>query len=102
MNHCFFANEAFLLAMDPHTRYIKREIVMSVNGSGTVKQLCIMFSRHGLPSVIVTDNAKCFCYSEVATFLKINDIKHITSPPRHPELDSITETGVKVVTVLLR
>jgi hypothetical protein len=102
LDHFFFEQQAFLLAMDPLTKYIECELVRSVNGSDTVEALSMMFSRQGLPSVIVTDNATSFCCSDMTTFLKINNIKHITSPPRHPESNSMGEAGVKVIKGLLR
>ena len=41
-------------------KYIKVEIVKNTSVQETIDTLRIIFSRHGLPDVICSDNATCF------------------------------------------
>lgn len=39
---------------------------------------------HGLPEMLVSDNATFFTSAEFADFMSKNGIKHVTSAPFHP------------------
>ena len=55
------------------------------------------FATHGLPDIIVSDNAKCFVGAEFQDFLKKNGILHLPSPPRHPASNGLVEKAVQTV-----
>ena len=55
------------------------------------------FARFGLPRVLISDNATNFCSAEFQQFLSNNGIKHITSPPYHPQSNGAAENTVQIV-----
>ena len=49
------------------------------------------FTTLGLPEQLVTDNGPSLTSEEVAQFLWMNRIKHITTAPYHPRLNGLVE-----------
>ena len=60
-----------------------------------------MFATHGLPEMLVTDNASYFTSQEFQDFAKLNGIRHVTSAPYHPAPNGLAERAVQTVTKLL-
>lgn len=54
-----------------------------------------LFSRMGLPDKIVSDNGPPFSSEEFNNYLRINDIRHIFTPPYHPVSNGAAENSVK-------
>ena len=77
-------------------------ITTSTSAAVTIDRLRQTFACHGLPLVLVSDNATAFASSEFSAFLKGNGIKHLFSPPRHPSSNGQAEAMVKVVKNALR
>lgn len=50
-----------------------------------------MFANHGIPEVIVTDNASVFTSREFQELVKRNSIKHITTAPYHSASNGLAE-----------
>ena len=102
IDHFFYENHIFLIAVDPLTKYIECLLVKSVNSSDTINALIEIFSRQGLPNTIVSDNSTSFVSEEFKSFLEKINIKHITSPPRHPQSNGFGEAAVKTMKNLLK
>ena len=51
----------------------------SITSTKTIEKLQLIFSTHGLPCTIVTDNGLSFTSIEFKSFCQINSIRHITS-----------------------
>ena len=56
-----------------------------------------MFSRFGIPEVIVTDSGACFTSSDFESFLQYNGVKHLTPAPYHPSSNGLAERAVQIV-----
>ena len=56
-----------------------------------------IFSMHGLPEIIVSDNGSNFTNKEFETFLKLNGLKHIRTAPHHPASNGRAERAVQTV-----
>ncbi|CAC5419149.1 unnamed protein product [Mytilus coruscus] len=61
----------------------------------TINALRCLFSSHGIPTEIVSDNGPQFTSSEFETFLKKNGVKHILSAPYHPSSNGEAERAVR-------
>ena len=55
----------------------------------------MIFSTHGFPKTIVTDNGSAFTSQEFQTFCRVNGIHHITSSPYHPSTNGLAERAVQ-------
>ena len=60
IDHFFFENQTCLLIIDAFSKYVEVECVKSTSVSETIDALSVVFARHGLPDVLVSDNASCF------------------------------------------
>ena len=69
--------------------------VTSANSESTIDKLRILFSTHGIPNSVVTDNATVFVSEEMKKFWKNNGIRHITSSPYHPAANGLAERAVQ-------
>ncbi|KAK3748327.1 hypothetical protein QZH41_005512, partial [Actinostola sp. cb2023] len=63
----------------------------------TISKLRSMFATHGLPEVLVSDNASNFVSSEMEEFLSQNGVVHITSAPYHPSTNGLAERTVQTI-----
>ena len=55
-----------------------------------------LFSRHGIPDVLVTDNGPQNCCREFTEFSEEWEFKHVTSSPSHVKSNGKAESAVKV------
>ncbi|CAC5419148.1 unnamed protein product [Mytilus coruscus] len=67
----------------------------STTSEKTINALRCLFSSHGIPTEIVSDNGPQFTSSEFETFLKKNGVKHILSAPYHPSSNGEAERAVR-------
>ena len=69
------------------------EIVNSASSASTIERLRSMFSTHGLPETIVSDNGTAFTSGEFQEFVEENGIRHIK--PYHPSSNGQVERAVQ-------
>ncbi|KAI6648346.1 hypothetical protein LOD99_12155 [Oopsacas minuta] len=85
----------FFLVVDAHSKWLKVAIVNSATSTNTIDNLRMMFSTHGLPEVIVSDNWSVFSSKEFSEFTCRNNIRHIRTPPHHPSSNGQVERAVQ-------
>ena len=82
-----FLGHMFFVAVDAHSKWPEVEVMSTTTSGKTIEVLRSMFTRHGLPEQLVSDNGPQFTATEFEQFLKGNRIKHIswvhliTQPP---------------------
>ena len=69
--------------------------MFSTTSQATISQLWHIFATFGLPSMLVSDNARVFTSEEFKEFLKQNGIYHVTSAPYHPSTNGLAERAVQ-------
>ena len=102
VDHFFYENHTCLIAVDSFSKYIEVECVKSTSATDTIQALRNIFSRNGLPDLIVSDNATSFTAYEFTNFLSDNGVQHVTSPAYMPACNGQAERGVKVIKDLLK
>ena len=102
VDHFFYENKIFFVAVDALTKYIECKIVNNTSSAATIKALREIFSNNGLPHVLVSDNASSFCSSEFKQFLSQNNIEHMTPPPYSPQSNGLAERSVRTLKSLLK
>ena len=102
IDHLFLEGYIILIVVDSHSKYIEAEVVKNVSSEETVECLTTIFSRHGLPDTIVSDNATSFKSSKFEEFIHNNSLNHITSPPYSPSSNGQAERGVRVIKDLMK
>jgi len=74
-----------LVVVDYYSRFFEVAVTKSVTSSKMISCLETMFATHGFPLSIKTDNGTQFASDEFETYLRENNIKHITSTPLWPQ-----------------
>eukprot|EP00731_Ephydatia_muelleri_P003385 Em0001g3385a len=80
-------------------RWTDKDPVLSVKAIRVLRQV---FSCHGLPEVLVSDNGTAFTSTEFQTFVQRNGFRHIRSAPYHPATNGLAERAVQTVKNALR
>ena len=86
----------FLVLIDAYSKWLDVKVVNSATSSATIEHLRSIFSVHGLPETIVTDNGTVFTSAEFENFTKLNGIRHIRTAPYHPASNGQAERAVKI------
>ena len=92
-----FPREDILLVVDAHSNLMEVVTVPSTSSQVIIKALKPMFSCHGLPELIVSDNETAFTSSEFQEFTKRNGIRHLTTTPYHPASNGLAERAVQTL-----
>ena len=78
-------------------RILEAQVVNSATSQNTINQLRTLFTTHGLPEVLVSDNGTSFTSTEFMEFMKRNGIRHVRTSPYHPSSNGLAERAVKTV-----
>ena len=73
-----FMGKMFLIIIDSYSKWLEVAPVSSADTLQTVAVLRQVFSTHGIPEMIVSDNGAAFTSSDFETFTKRNGIRHLT------------------------
>ena len=90
-----FLGRMFLIVVDMHSKWPEVMEMTPTTASKTVGVICQLFTRYGLPVQVVAGNGPQFVVEEFKQFLKLNGVKHITSPPYHSSTDGLAERFVQ-------
>ena len=92
----------FLIAVYAYSKRMEVEIVNSATSQATIECLRMIFSRFGLPEMMVTDNGTYFTSSEFQEFAQHNSIRHIHIAPYHPSSNGLAERAVQTFKLGIR
>ncbi|XP_033109336.1 uncharacterized protein K02A2.6-like [Anneissia japonica] len=87
----------YILVVDYYSRFYKIDIMRSTTADRTVRSLEVMFARHGLPQVIVSDNGPQFISGEFRDFVEVNGIKHKKVTPKWAQANGEVERQNKSI-----
>lgn len=92
-----FLNHNFLIVVDAFSKWPEIILMKSTTSQATIHAIMQIFSTHGLPERIVTDNGPQFCSAEFAQFFKVNGIQHTKTAPYHPASNGEAERFVQTL-----
>ena len=94
----FYLNgKTYILVADYFSRYLEVQSMSSTTSGQTVQALKAIFSRHGIPTTFVSDNAS----EEMVAFAREYNFTHITSSPHYPQGNGFAERMVRTAKSLL-
>ena len=67
-----------------------------------IRVLRHVFSTHGLPEVLVSDNGSAFTSAQFQTFVKLNGFRHVKSAPYYPASNGLAKRAVQTVKEALK
>ena len=88
---------SFLVFVDAHSKWVDAIPMKSTTSIETIAVLRNIFSAHGLPAQVVTDNGPQFISEEFAEFVGQNGINHIRSSPYHPASNGQAERVIQIL-----
>lgn len=97
-----FQGKILFIVVDAYSKWPEVKVVPSTSSAAVIKALRDMFSTHGLPDTIMTDNGTAFTSWDFKEFLRRNGVKHVLSSPYHPSSNGQVERMVGTVKQHLR
>ncbi|KAL1435106.1 hypothetical protein MTO96_011270 [Rhipicephalus appendiculatus] len=79
-----FQGQVFFIFVDSFSKWLEVVPVSSMASSTVIRCLRRLFATHGLPDIIVSNNAAQCVSDELRQFLVGGLIHHVTSAPFHP------------------
>ena len=101
IDHAQWGKHLLLIVVDAFAKWPEVHVVSSTSASQTIDKLRTIFSTHGFPITLVSDNGPPFTSAEFAAFMKGNGILHKRVPPYHPSSNGLAENCVKTVKLAL-
>ena len=97
-----FLGKTLMVIVDAHSKWLEASIVSSPSAEQAIRVLRHVFSTHGLPEVLVSDNGSAFTSAQFQTFVKLNGFRHVKSAPYHPASNGLAERAVQTVKEALK
>ena len=94
--------KSYILVIDYHSRFPEVVELRSSQSSDIIRELKRIFSRHGIPEVIMSDNRPQYASLEFIKFTREYEIRHITNSPRYPQSNEEAERMVRTVKSMLK
>ena len=90
-----YLGRMFLVLVDAHSKWLDVQVMDTITSEMTIARLRLIFSTHGLPQQIATDNGPTFVSETFKEFMEQNGIKHTFSAPYHPSSNGLAERAVQ-------
>ena len=91
----------YLLVVDYFPRFPEVIKLTCTTSKSIISALKSIFSRHGIPAVLISDNGPQFDSMTMKAFASEYSFKHTTSSPHYPQSNGHVERAVKTVKQLL-
>ena len=91
----------FLLTVDYYSRFFEVDELKSTTSTAVIQRLSVHFARHGIPEIVISDNATQYTSTVFKEFSQKWDFKHITISPRHSQSNGLAEKYVQIVKNLM-
>ena len=97
-----FQGHMFLVLVDAESKWIDVIPMTTTTAKATITKLLAVFSVHGLPERVMTDNGPQFTSLEFKEFLQRNGVVHIQVAPYHPSSNGLAERAVQTFKQAMR
>lgn len=91
-----------LIAVDSFSGWIEAFPCKDRSTDNVIRSLRTVFTRFGVPELLVSDNAPEFVSAPLLSWLRINGIKKLESPTYYPQANGAAERAVQTVKKALR
>ena len=97
-----FNSATYLLIVDYFSRFIEVTKLSTQSSSEVIHHTKSVFSRHGIPHEVISDNGPQYSSLEYAHFAAEYGFIHTTSNPKYPQSNGEAEKVVQTIKQLLR
>ena len=91
-----------MLIVDYFSRYPEVIKLKSTSSKAVIEAVKAVFSRHGIPETVKSDNGPQFSSDEFARFAADYGFRHTTSSPHFPQSNGLAERTVQTVKNILK
>ncbi|KFD66234.1 hypothetical protein M514_21521 [Trichuris suis] len=88
--------------MDSASKWPEAKVVSNISTSAAIRCLREIFATHGLPRILVSDNGPAFVSAPFRAFLRRCGVKHLYTPPYHPNCNGQAERTIQTLKQALR
>lgn len=92
----------YLVVVDYYSKYPEVRQLEDIQSNTIINACKAIFSGHGVPEIVRSDNGTQFSSQNFASFAKTYKFKHVTSSPRYPQSNGQAEAAVKIVKNILK
>jgi len=85
------SKHSILVVMDYYSRYYEYDILTSTTATKVIDSLEDIFSRHGLPATLKSDNGPQFTSDEFKGFCEENGIRQLKTTPKWAQANGEVE-----------
>ena len=97
-----FKGGSYVVVTDYYSRYPEVLKLRDTTAKGVIDTLKAIFSRHGIPETLVSDNGPQYSSELFALFAVEYNFMHVTSSPHFPRSNGHAERSVQTVKNILR
>lgn len=80
-----------MLVVDYRSRYPEVISLRSTSADAVIFATKSIFTRHGIPDTVITDNGPQFACTAFQNFAEVYGFRHVTSSPRYPKSNGEVE-----------
>ena len=95
VDHFFFAGKAIFLVVDAYSKWVELFIHGTPTTDRCISSLELVFTTHGYPETLVSDNHPCFKSFDMDVYCKSRNIKQLFSAPFSPYSNGLAESHVQ-------
>ena len=96
------SNQYIIVLVDYFTKWVEAEPLQRIESVDVIAFLSNVFSRHGIPEILITDNGPQFISSKTKGFLDLYNVYVQNSAIYHPESNGEVENRNKEISKYLR
>ena len=97
-----FNNNTYLLLADYSSKFPILRKLTSTSSTAVINHLKMIFSEHGPPETLMSDNGPQFSSQEFKIFSKEFGFDHITSSPHYPQSNGLIERMIQTVKNIMK
>lgn len=97
-----YQGRMYLVVQDYYSKFPEIKKLKRITSESVIKALKTMFSRHGIPSVLRSDNGTQFTSYEFKEFARDYGFKWISSSPEYQQSNGQAESAVKLLKRILK
>ena len=95
-------NETYIIVVDYYSQFPEILRLSFTTSQGVIRALKNIFSRHGIPETLFSDNGPQYDSKEFSDFAKHYNFHHVTSSPHYPQSNGLAERAIQTVKKLLK
>ena len=92
----------YLIVVDYFSRFPEVIKLTSTTSANVIAALKAVFTRHGIPEIVRSDNGPQYLSAEFAQFASTYGFSHVTSSPRYPQSNGQVERAVQTVKMMMK